>query len=179
MVRLLLIFLLAGGPAPSPTNTTKAVPAQRIEGITGLSNLALVAPGIYRGGMPGKGGMEALANLGVKTVINLRHYHKRTEGAEAKKAGIHYVWLPIPSSGEPSAETLEKFLAIVQDPDARPVFVHCYRGKDRTGTMIAAYRVLIEGWTRKEAFAEMQEFGFFDGWVRLRRWVEGLEEKPR
>ena len=88
-----------------------------------------------------------------------------------------YIWLPIPSSGEPSDETLQRFLAIVQDPAAQPVYVHCYRGKDRTGTMIAAYRILIEGWTTKDALGEMQEFGFFDGWVKLRRWVERLTER--
>ncbi len=179
MFRLLLISILAGGQVGFPPVPTKPVPAERIEGLSGLTNLALVAPGIYRGGMPGQGGMEALANLKVRTIVNLRHYHKRTERADAKKAGINYIWLPIPSSGEPSKETLEKFLAIVQDPSAQPVFVHCYRGKDRTGAMIAAYRVLVEGWTKQEAFAEMQEFGFFDGWVRLRRWVGRLEEKPR
>lgn len=178
MLTLLLVANLALS-APSPDSRAQSSSAQRIEGVAGLSNLALVTPGIYRGGMPGKDGMTSLTNLGVKTIVNLRHYHKRTEGAAAKKAGINYIWLPIPSSGEPSKETLERFLAIVQDPSAQPVFVHCYRGKDRTGTMIAAYRILVQGWTKKEAVAEMQEFGFFDGWVRLRRWVERLEEKPR
>ena len=126
MFGLLLMSVLAGSATPSPTAAPATLPAQRIEGVAGLSNLALVAPGIYRGGMPGKDGMDSLANLGVKTIVNLRHYHKRTEGAAAKKAGINYIWLPIPSSGEPSKETLERFLAIVQDPSAQPVFVHCY-----------------------------------------------------
>lgn len=178
MFGLLVVISLALSQT-SLISPAQSAPAERIEGLSGLTNLALVAPGIYRGGMPGIGGMEALANLKVRTIVNLRHHHKRTEGADAKKAGINYIWLPIPSSGEPSKETLERFLAIVQDPSAQPVFVHCYRGKDRTGTMIAAYRVLVQGWTRKDAMAEMQEFGFFDGWVRLRRWVERLEEKPR
>jgi hypothetical protein len=43
--------------------------------------------------------------------------------------------------------------------------------------MIAAYRILVEGWSKKDAIAEMQEFGFLDGWVRLRRWVERLGDK--
>jgi hypothetical protein len=45
--------------------------------------------------------------------------------------------------------------------------------------MIASYRILVEGWPRKDAVAEMQAFGFFKGWIRLRGWVDRLEEKAR
>lgn len=157
--------------------TVVATPAVRLDGLAGLSNVARVGPHLYRGGTPQPEGIATLAQLGVKTIVSLRHFHHRTEAATAKKAGLRYVWLPIPSSGTPSAATLTEFLALVQDPKAQPVYVHCYRGKDRTGVMIAAYRILVEGWSKKDAMSEMQAFGFFDGWVRLKRWVEALEEK--
>jgi protein-tyrosine phosphatase len=40
------------------------------------------------------------------------------------------------------------------------VFVHCRYGDDRTGMMIAAYRMAVEGWTPEEARQEMEKFGF-------------------
>ncbi|MBX7185838.1 MAG: tyrosine-protein phosphatase [Vicinamibacteria bacterium] len=171
--------LLLGSAQSSPAVAPAESAAQRITGLPGISNAALVAPGLYRGGAPSREGITSLSKLGVRTIVNLRHFHTKAEAANAEAVGIRYLWLPIPSSGEPSADTLGRFLAVVQDPASQPVYVHCYRGKDRTGTMIAAYRILVQRWSRKEALAEMREFGFFDGWVRLRKWVERLEEKPR
>jgi protein tyrosine/serine phosphatase len=178
---MLGIFLATalGVTTLSPPVAGSEPSAQRIEGLIGVSNAALVAPGLYRGGTPSREGIASLSKLGVKTIVSLRHYHTKTEARDAKKAGINYVWLPIPSSGEPSDDTLRRFLAVVQDPSAQPVYVHCWRGKDRTGAMIASYRILVEGWPRKDAVAEMQAFGFFKGWIRLRGWVDRLEEKTR
>lgn len=173
MLSLLLSSVLVIGAAQSAPG---GAPAKRIEGLTGLTNVALVAPGIYRGGTPTPGGVTSLSRLGVKTIVNLRHFHGRSEADAAARSGLRYVWLPIASSGEPSPETLSRFLALVQDPAAQPVYVHCYRGKDRTGAMIAAYRILVDHWSARDAVAEMQEFGFFGGWVRLRRWVERLDD---
>jgi protein tyrosine phosphatase len=52
------------------------------------------------------------------------------------------------------------FLAIVsQQPE--PVYVHCRSGMNRTGVMVAAYRVLIEGVSDEEAIEEM---GRYQGW---------------
>lgn len=49
------------------------------------------------------------------------------------------------------------FLAIVSEAP-KPVYIHCMDGIDRTGVMIAAYRVLIEGSSREQATAEMARF---------------------
>jgi len=38
--------------------------------------------------------------------------------------------------------------------------VHCRLGDDRTGMMIAAYRMAVEGWSADDAMLEMQHFGF-------------------
>ena len=51
------------------------------------------------------------------------------------------------------------------------VFVHCYFGDDRTGTMVATYRIAMDQWTSDEAYNEMRAYHFhkapdFDGTFR-------------
>jgi protein tyrosine/serine phosphatase len=47
------------------------------------------------------------------------------------------------------------FLRIAADPARAPVFLHCQHGADRTGYLVAMYRVVVEGWDRERAIAEM------------------------
>ena len=63
------------------------------------------------------------------------------------------------------------------DPAKRPVFVHCALGSDRTGTMMALYRIEADGWTNDEAIREMERFGFHDYYSDLRRFVR--DYRPR
>ena len=43
-----------------------------------------------------------------------------------------------------------------------PFFVHCQHGSDRTGVCIAAYRIVVQGWTKQDAIREMTggNYGF-------------------
>jgi len=52
--------------------------------------------------------------------------------------------------------------------------VHCERGADRTGMMCAMYRVVVCGWTKEAAIAEMEHggFGFNPAWENLAAFVE-------
>ena len=56
----------------------------------------------------------------------------------------------------------------------RPVFIHCKHGADRTGTMVAFYRLVFEGWSKAEALREMREggFGFHKIWQNLLDFIE-------
>ena len=74
---------------------------------------------------------------------------------------------------------MKRFLEIVTDPARQPLYFHCWRGKDRTGAMCAAYRIHVEGWTLEDARREMQEFGFYPGWRDLWNWVARFSERPR
>ena len=58
------------------------------------------------------------------------------------------------------------FLRTVIKPENAPVFVHCRNGSDRTGTMVAAYRVVVQGWSKEAAIREMRDgpFGFHLIW---------------
>jgi protein tyrosine phosphatase (PTP) superfamily phosphohydrolase (DUF442 family) len=145
--------------------------ARRLPDARGVAYAAEVAPGLYRGGTPDKEGIAWLKSIGVKTIINLRHFHGDTEGELAAAAGLRYQRLPMESSDAPSRAQVARFLALVNDPAARPIYVHCQHGVDRTGTMMAVYRMEIDGWPNAEAFAEMEFFEAHDIWRDLRAFV--------
>jgi tyrosine-protein phosphatase SIW14 len=126
-----------------------------------LPNLYQVNAQLYRGGQPDRGSLALLARLGVKTIINLRGADERTraEEQEASALGLRYYNVPLPSLSRPDAATVERVLALIADAEAQPVFVHCKRGSDRTGTIIACYRIRHDGWTAQAALAEARRFG--------------------
>jgi protein tyrosine/serine phosphatase len=59
----------------------------------------------------------------------------------------------------PKDEQVERALAIINDAANQPVFVHCKRGADRTGTLIAIYRIMHDGWTSEDALREAKHYG--------------------
>src|SRR5262245_13407329 len=75
--------------------------ATRVESARGVDYAALVAPGIYRGGVPDADGVEWLRSLGVRTVVNLRHYHGESEGELVRAAGLRYERIPLESTDPP------------------------------------------------------------------------------
>jgi protein tyrosine/serine phosphatase len=137
-------------------------------------NFAKIDDGLYRGAQPDSAGFRALRELGVKTIVNLREAH--SDAAMAPPAGLDLVEIPLHAfadSDPPTDADLARFLDVALDPSKRPVFVHCARGKDRTGTMCAVYRMEVDGWTPDQAFTEMQSFGFHDYYKDLERYVRG------
>jgi protein tyrosine/serine phosphatase len=44
--------------------------------------------------------------------------------------------------------------------------VHCWHGSDRTGSVVAAYRIVFEGWTTAAALDELRHggFGYHERW---------------
>lgn len=126
-----------------------------------LPHLIKVDDGLYRGAQPSLAGFEQLSRMGVKTVINLRRPSRRMarERARAEALGMRWVPLPIWAWWRPSPAQIEQFLAIATDPAARPVFVHCRLGKNRTGMMAAIYRIVHQGWTPAQAYQEGRRLG--------------------
>ena len=136
-----------------------------------LPNFQRVGDRLYRGGQPKRGGYERLARLGVKTVVNLRDddEHARAEGEEARAAGLRYFNVPLGRLGRPSDAEVERVLQLIDAPENQPVFVHCHRGADRTGVVVAVYRMTHDGWTAERAQEEANRFG-------MRRWQLGKKD---
>jgi len=153
--------------------------ARRLEDVRGVAYAAEVAPGLYRGGQPDADGVAWLKSLGVKTVLNLRHFHGDTEQQLVEKAGLAYKRVALESSDIPPPAKLAEIMSILLDPAQRPLYVHCKHGVDRTGTVMAVYRMETEGWNNLEAFAEMDYFGAHRVWQDLRNFVRSYRPLGR
>jgi tyrosine-protein phosphatase SIW14 len=123
----------------------------------GIPNFGQVTPTLYRGGQPSAEGLETLAHMGIAIVVDTGR-SKRDETL-IKKLGMAYVSLPW-YCPFPKDEVFERFMKITRENPDKKIFVHCRLGDDRTGMMIAAYRMGQQGWTAKEAMQEMHEFGY-------------------
>lgn len=73
----------------------------------------------------------------------------------------------------------EKYDAILNaiDKAPKPLLIHCTRGQDRTGVICAAYRVAECGWTIDEAIEEMEDYGFHDEWIPLKKSLKDWAAK--
>lgn len=147
-----------------------AVPLER----PGLPNLFQVSPVLYRGAQPKKEGIPELERMGIKTVVSLRVFHDDSHllGDTSLSSEV----IPL-HTWHLEEEDAVRFLRIVTDPTKTPVFVHCRRGIDRTGTMVAVYRMAVQGWTREDAIREMTQGGFgyddkFPTFIRYLRKVD-------
>ncbi len=141
--------------------------------MAGVPNLHKVDDGLFRSGQPTREGMKRIEAMGVRTVVNLRSFHSDRDELEGSTLGYEQIFM---KAWHPERSEVVRFLRIVTDPRRTPVLVHCWHGADRTGTMCAVYRIVVQGWSKEEAIREMTEggFGFHGIWVNLPKWIEDL-----
>jgi tyrosine-protein phosphatase SIW14 len=143
----------------------------------GLTNFGRVTEKLYRGGQPTSDGFNALRAMGVGIVVNLRddRTEMATEKRQVESLGMKYIGIPWSANREPSSTQVVEFLDLVRaNPDTK-IFVHCRRGADRTGVMIAAYRIAMEHRPVAEAVSEMRRY-HYDWFFRpqLQRYIKSL-----
>ena len=159
-LKLLDVALAFGArPAPSP-------------GPSGVSHFQQVDSRVYRGGQPPDCAFQFLAGLGVRTVLDLRESGQAA--AEEKlvlAAGMRFVSIPLNDLRAPTAQQIAAALAVLSDDSAAPVFVHCRRGADRTGTVVACYRIAHYGWGNRQALDEARSQGMSLLEPGMRRYI--------
>ena len=144
-----------------------------------LPNFHRVSDNFFRGAQPANGGIKKLSELGIKTVINLRGTDELTvaQQKEAEAAGLKYFNIPMPGLSAPSDDQVERVLAVINNPENQPVFIHCKRGSDRTGTIAAIYRMSHEDWTSDRAIAEARRYGMSWAEFGMRSYIENYYKK--
>jgi hypothetical protein len=72
---------------------------------------------------------------------------------------MQYVNVPMTGLTPPTEAEITKILALLEGSGTGPVFVHCQRGADRTGAVIAAYRIDHDHWDNARALSEAKSLG--------------------
>ncbi len=152
---LIIALLLAIHSAHAEPRVRPDTWARPIIG-THLSNLYQVDKGIYRSKQPDEEDVGDLQSLGIKQILNLREYHE--DSGEVGKS--HFILSRIPmNTGKVTQAQLVQALRIIQHRKG-PILIHCWHGSDRTGTTIAAYRIIFNHWTKAQALDEMIHGGY-------------------
>ena len=137
-----------------------------------VCNFHQVDTQLYRGGRPRSSAYPKLVEIGVRTIVNL----EEQEFAEVEKAAIdeinlglapdkqiQFVSFPIgPAEIDEegvSHERLRELFGEIQNAK-KPIFLHCYHGKDRTGAIVALYRQLMDQKSMPEAYEEAYHYRF-------------------
>jgi protein tyrosine phosphatase (PTP) superfamily phosphohydrolase (DUF442 family) len=170
-VLLAMLAGLAGCAPAAPKNPQWARPIQSDE----IPNFHQVSRDLYRGGQPSVQGFAELKARGVKTVVNLRR--TCSDAPDLAGTGMDYVEIPCKAWDAHQRQQAAEFLKIVTDRKRTPVFVHCDFGGDRTGMMVAVYRLCVSGWTKEQALEEMRDdqFEFHEIWDDMVQFVTDLD----
>jgi tyrosine-protein phosphatase SIW14 len=144
-----------------------------------LPNFHQISENLYRGGQPTEEGIKQLAELGIKTIISFRDTQVKVlrEKNIVEENGLKFLNLRLSNWFASKDDEINKILEIIIHPENFPVFIHCKRGADRTGTVVAAYRMKFEDWTGEDANREAKKFGL--GWwqVWMRDYIFGYYKR--
>lgn len=146
-----------------------------------LANFMMVSPVVLRGAQPDEDALQMLQKAGVRLVVSLRHHSKNSSSTQSSysffrrhtdddeideeqeicnRIGLRFLNISLDGINSPNFADIDRFVEIFADEGNLPVYVHCLHGRERTGFMLAAYRVKIQGWTADEAYREMLQQGF-------------------
>ena len=146
-----------------------------------IRNFLRVNKDFCTGGQPKLEHLEKLKAEGVKSIINLRQpseHRIEEEAAKAKELGLRYFNIPV-AFGNPNEEQVAEFLKITDDPDNRPIFIHC-TAAIRVGAFWMIRRVLRDGWKVEDAEEEAKKIGLRESphWNEFaRKYIETHRSK--
>jgi protein-tyrosine phosphatase len=128
-----------------------------------------VEPGrLYRSGQISRRVLPGtLSRYHISLVVDLSSPSEPNPDAIAEKridadAGARHLYLPLGGDGLGNPQRYVDAIAAIANCNRHggAALVHCQAGSERTGGVIAVYRILIEGRSKAEAYAEMERYGF-------------------
>lgn len=133
------------------------------------ANLYKVDDRLYRSEQPIADDVSSIYQQNIKTIINLRYFDRNDNQAIFGGQTIDLVNEPLLTWRVRPSDVARVLYAIERGQTKGAVLVHCYHGADRTGIVIAMYRIIYQNWTIEQARQEMQQgnFGYHSIWKNL------------
>ena len=117
-----------------------------------FKNLYQLNDSIFRSEQPDEKGFKILDSIKIKSILSLR-----SSFDDSKLTGnIHFNFFQIGMIAENINHKDIIFALKVIKESPKPLLIHCVHGADRTGVVVAMYRIIFEGWTKKDAIDEMK-----------------------
>ena len=129
-----------------------------------IKNFGQMDERFFRGAQPKEKEFKELAQLGIRTIIDLRDDPESYEKPMVESLGMSYVHIPMVAKKYPTPESLDLFLKTVNDPNTGKFYVHCAGGRHRTGVMGAVYRFRFYNWDFEQVYKEMKQYDFYTRW---------------
>ena len=122
-----------------------------------LLNFGVVSPNaIYRSGQPDKDDLKYILKKGkIRTILNLKLSVDRAEQKWADRYGVNIIQMRMHADNPPTEDELNQYFNILLNPNTYPLWIHCQGGADRTGILVAIYRMEFENWSKWRAIGEM------------------------
>ena len=146
--------------------------------MAGVPNLNMVSRTLYRSAQPTAAGFQNLARFGIRSVISLRQSVDDAPLAINTNLRLHQVGMRTWGvSQNDSALIVEALVVLRASLRLGKTLVHCTHGADRTGLIIALWRILYQGWTREDAVVEMEAggFGYHHMWVNIPHYIRCVD----
>lgn len=129
-----------------------------------LQNLAPVTRGVlWRSAQPRLDALITLADLGVRRIYRLNDTGAVAVDDESRVAAASLIEVELDALATfaPEMGAVAAIVGMIRADVAAGVgvCVHCEHGRDRTGLVIGAYRLLVSEWTLDQALAERALFG--------------------
>jgi tyrosine-protein phosphatase SIW14 len=142
--------------------------------LPGIPNAGKVSEFLYRGAQPHAAGYRELQHLGISIVVDLRSSpeEQAAEQRAVEQLGMEHIAMPTNGFFGPTDNQVAAFLQLLRDNPKRKAFVHCYFGDDRTGVMIAAYRMVEQHWLADQAYNEMRAYHFHRHLILIGHYVK-------
>ena len=158
LMAIIAILSLAAVSSAQQTDESSSNPKIKIK------NFGQMDDRFFRGAQPKEKDYKDLAQMGIKTIIDLREDPEEYSKPMVESLGMHYVNIPMIAKKYPTPEATETFLKTINDPATGKFFVHCAGGRHRTGAMGALYRFQFYNWNFDQVYKEMKQYDFYTSW---------------
>jgi len=155
-----MLFFLAACSEPSKPETPSTSAIAQLS----IKNIANPEQSIFTGGQPSQEALTALADAGIKHVINLRPLQEQEQSQDWNEAefvqslNMQYHSIPVAGAAGVTLENATALANLLKTLEGEQTFLHC-ASSNRVGALTALYEGAANGVNTDEAIVKGKRWG--------------------